>query len=59
MVAPASTCEYLSRELAKSIEVEVHCWGDQLSDKGNLHVRGAEPWSIITDGTQEKFNGCP
>jgi starch synthase len=47
--------EYLSRELAKTIEVEVHCWGDQLSDQGNLHVRGAEPWSEITNGTQEKF----
>jgi starch synthase len=47
--------EYLSRELAKSIEVEVHCWGDQCSDEGNLHVRGAEPWSAITNATQEKF----
>ena len=33
--------EYLSRELAKKIEVEVHCWGTQNSDDtGNLHVRG-------------------
>lgn len=47
--------EYLSRELAKTIEVEVHCWGDQFADQGNLHVRGAEPWSKITNGTQEKF----
>src|ERR1700691_6700411 len=47
--------EYLSRELAKKIEVEVHCWGDQFSDQGNLHVRGAQPWSEITNGTQEKF----
>ena len=47
--------EYLSRELARSIEVEVHCWGDQLLDAGNLHVRGAEPWSEITAGTQEKY----
>jgi starch synthase len=47
--------EYLSRELAKTIEVEVHCWGDQFSDESNLHVRGAEPWSAITLGTQEKF----
>ena len=43
--------EYLSRELAKKIEVEVHCWGDQFSDQGNLHVRGAEPWPAITNGT--------
>ena len=47
--------EYLSRELAKKIEVEVRCWGDQKLDEGNLHVRGAEPWSEITQGTQEKF----
>jgi starch synthase len=47
--------EYLSRELAKKIEVEVHCWGSQHSDEGNLHVRGAHPWSEITDHTIGKF----
>jgi alpha-maltose-1-phosphate synthase len=47
--------EYLSRELAKKIDVEVHCWGDQKSDEGKLHVRGALPWKEITEGTQEKF----
>ena len=47
--------EYLSRELAKKIEVEVHCWGDQHADEGNLHVRGAEPWALIGQSTQEKF----
>ena len=26
--------DYLSRELAKEIEVEVHCWGPQNSDDG-------------------------
>ena len=35
--------EYLARELARSIEVEVHCWGTQHEDAGNLHVRGDEP----------------
>jgi starch synthase len=47
--------EYLSQELAKTIEVDVHCWGDQVLDQGNLHVRGAEPWSLLADGTQEKY----
>ena len=54
--------DYLSRELAKQIEVEIHCWGNQRSDDGNLHVRGAEPWSEITNGTQGKFKSaymCP
>jgi starch synthase len=50
--------DYLSRELAKKIEVEVHCWGTQNSDEGNLHVRGSEPWSEISNGTTEKFKGA-
>ena len=50
--------DYLSRELAEKIEVEVHCWGEQQSDAGNLHVRGAVPWSEITDGTDGKFKGA-
>ncbi len=50
--------DYLSRELAKEIEVEVHCWGPQESDEANLHVRGAEPWSEISEGTVGKFKGA-
>jgi len=50
--------DYLSRELARQIEVEVHCWGPQHSDEGNLHVRGAEPWTEITNGTEGKFKGA-
>ena len=47
--------EYLSRELAKLIEVEVHCWGTQRADAGNLHVRGDEPPPEVTAGTDAKF----
>ena len=47
--------EYLSLELAKRIAVEVHCWGTQHEDRGNLHVRGNEPPPEITAGTKEKF----
>jgi starch synthase len=50
--------EYLSRELAKKIDVEVHCWGKQFLDDGKLHVRGAEPWSRITDGTDAKYKAA-
>jgi starch synthase len=50
--------DYLSRELAKQIEVEVHCWGPQNSDADNLHVRGAEPWAEISNGTEGKFKGA-
>jgi len=50
--------DYLSRELAKVIEVEVHCWGQQHSDNDKLHVRGEEPWADITSGTEAKFKGA-
>jgi starch synthase len=50
--------DYLSRELAQEIEVEVHCWGPQHSDVGDLTVRGAEPWSEISNGTEGKFKGA-
>ena len=50
--------DYLSRELARKIEVEVHCWGPQHSDQPNLHVRGAEPWQEISNGTEGKFKGA-
>jgi alpha-maltose-1-phosphate synthase len=47
--------EYLSRELAKLIEVEVHCWGTQHADEGSLHVRGDEPPPEVTAGSDAKF----
>src|SRR5215468_11987977 len=50
--------DYLSRELAKEITVEVHCWGPQKADIGNLHVRGAVPWEEITNGTEGKFRNA-
>jgi alpha-maltose-1-phosphate synthase len=50
--------DYLSRELAKNIEVDVHCWGPQHSANGNLHVYGAEPWAEISNGTEGKFKGA-
>ncbi len=50
--------DYLSRELARTIDIEVHCWGKQRSDSGHLHVRGAEPWKEISDGATGKFKGA-
>jgi len=50
--------DYLSRALAEQIAVEVHCWGPQNFDDGNLHIRGAEPWEGITNGTEGKFKGA-
>lgn len=39
--------EYLSRELARQIEVEVHCFGDQNLRAGHLVVEGHEPWQRL------------
>ncbi len=60
--------EYLSLELAKKIEVEVHAWGDvpehdSLADPAtpklpNLHVTWENPWGQISHGTQAKFKGA-
>jgi starch synthase len=50
--------EYLSRELAKKIDVEVHCWGDQKSNIGQLQVVGALPWEQISEGTDGKFKAA-
>jgi starch synthase len=60
--------EYLSLELAKKIEVEVHAWGDvpehdSLADPAppklpNLHVSWESPWGQISYGTQAKFKGA-
>jgi starch synthase len=50
--------EYLARELARKIEVEVHCWGMQHEDAGNLHVRGEEPPPEVTGDTKEKFKAA-
>jgi len=50
--------EYLARELAKKIEVEVHCWGTQQEDGPNLQVRGMEPPAEVTGDTKEKFKAA-
>src|SRR6185437_9358612 len=50
--------DYLSRELAREIEVEVHCWGPQQQNAGNIRVHGAEPWAEISNGTEGKFKGA-
>lgn len=62
--------EYLSREMAKTIDVEVHAWGAPPEDEkdpvrpagergsGSLEVYFEQPWDAITDGTTAKFKGA-
>jgi starch synthase len=50
--------DYLSRELAREIEVEVRCWGTQHVQDPKLNVIGQLPWDEITNGTEGKFKGA-
>jgi starch synthase len=60
--------EYLSRELAKFIEVEVHAWGSEPTAADhhgpaspplpNLEVHYEQPWDAISSGTDAKFKGA-
>ena len=50
--------EYLARELARKIQVEVHCWGTQQEDTGNLHVHGDVPPPEVTGDTTRKFKAA-
>ncbi len=50
--------EYLSRELARLVPVEVRCFGDQDLDAPNLRVRGYGPWAAATDDTDPRFKGA-
>jgi starch synthase len=58
--------EYLSRELARTIEVDVYAWGEAPDSDGlpqhaepnrnpNLQVHFEQPWPLISRGTQAKF----
>ncbi len=50
--------EYLSRSLAKLIDVEVRSFGDQREDNGNLRVRGYQGWDELKQGTDSRFHGA-
>jgi starch synthase len=50
--------EYLSRALAKSIEVEVRCFGDQHADDGKLSLRGTPQWEETKRNTDPRFTGA-
>ncbi len=50
--------EYLARALAKSIEVEVRCFGDQQVSEGRLTVRGYPQWDETKRGTDPRFVGA-
>src|SRR5262249_37083635 len=47
--------EYLSRELARLLPVEVRCFGAQELDEPNLRVRGYGPWYEAKENTDPRF----
>ncbi len=50
--------EYLSRELAKLLPVEVRCFGEQHADEGRLRVRGYPGWAEAKQNTDPRFSGA-
>ncbi len=50
--------EYLSLALAKLIQVEVRCFGDQAVDEGALAVRGYKQWEETKVGSDPRFTGA-
>ncbi|MEM8535690.1 MAG: glycogen synthase [Chloroflexota bacterium] len=50
--------EYLSRELARLVPVEVRCFGDQNVEADNLQVRGYQGWEEMKQNTDPRFSGA-
>jgi len=50
--------EYLSRELARLVAVEVRCFGEQDQESPNLRVKGYGPWSDARMNTDPRFSGA-
>ncbi len=50
--------EYLARALAKTISVEVRCFGDQHADDPSLTVRGYPQWAETGRNTDPRFVGA-
>jgi alpha-maltose-1-phosphate synthase len=50
--------EYLSRELARLVPVEVRCFGEQDLHEGNLRVKGYTGWEEVKRNTDTRFTGA-
>ena len=46
----------LSRELARWMDVEVRCFGEQASEVERLKVQGYQAWKRMSEGKEKKFN---
>src|SRR5688500_12849219 len=50
--------EYLSRELARLVPVEVRCFGEQDGQEPNLRVKGYGAWADARQNTDPRFGGA-
>ncbi len=50
--------EYLSRELARLVPVEIRCFGEQEVDGPSLRVRGYGPWAAAREDTDARFGSA-
>jgi glycogen synthase len=50
--------EYLSRELARLVPVEVRCFGSQDVQEANLRVKGYGAWAEAKQNTDPRFAGA-
>ena len=50
--------EYLARALARHVDVEVRCFGEQRRDEGRLVVRGVPQWEETGRDTDPRFVGA-
>jgi starch synthase len=50
--------EYLARELARLVPVEVRCFGDQAGHEGDLTVKGYPLWDEVKRNTDPRFVGA-
>jgi len=48
--------EYLTRELAKLMEIEVRCFGSQRVKKRSLSVTGYKAWAALAPGAHKGFD---
>lgn len=48
--------KFLTRELAKTMQVNVRCFGEQEIEDGNLTVRGYRTWERMWEGDEHRFN---
>jgi alpha-maltose-1-phosphate synthase len=49
---------FLTRELAKRVQVEVRCFGEQKSTDNNLQVKGYSTWERMWEGNEPRFNSA-